>query len=334
MNKFVVSGSSQRSWLHTLGHRGFVRLIEIHGRSSEIVIANASLCWDDRILDGSLHLWALLGAAKEGHWAWLGRQDESRTAHTVALQDKQGCGACLSNCSNSHKNSWKPEKAFAVYCPTESYRVPPETMQNSDGVIMLQRSSEDDLVLDIDLAVWEHLPAVYHPLHSQCQRGAWLAAVLQCCIVWYWDNPILNLRSTATHDEPCWGYHDPSNHNDAVGISREAQVQVDVAACGIFLLYMPDMWGGFWAVAGNYSHWSTPGDEGSLLNKPPSILIWDFLEILRWASKRVEKSAFRCKTGVLQHCMTLSCRIYFWSPSCFVWFTPRCPPSYFTGVRL
>jgi len=64
------AGSSQRSSLHTLGHMGFVhfvRLIEIHGRSSEIIIANVSLCSGVRILDGCLHLYALSGPAKDGH---------------------------------------------------------------------------------------------------------------------------------------------------------------------------------------------------------------------------------------------------------------------------
>ena len=67
------SGSSQvsqRSSLHTLGHMGFVhfvRLVEIHGRSSEIIIANVSLCSGVRILDGCLHLYALSGPAKDGH---------------------------------------------------------------------------------------------------------------------------------------------------------------------------------------------------------------------------------------------------------------------------
>ena len=161
------SGSSQRSSLHTLGHMGFVhfiRLIEIHGRSSEIIIANVSLwlrCQHSWRTSASIcfiwcsERWSLRVSGKT---TW-----KSDSAGGGVAGQAVGCGTCFSNW-NSDRNSSKPEKAFAVHCPTGSYRVPPETMENSDETSNVPK--QDDLVLDIDLPVREHLPAVYHPLHS------------------------------------------------------------------------------------------------------------------------------------------------------------------------
>ena len=165
--RFVFSGSSQvsqRSSLHTLGHMGFVRLIEIHGRSSEIIIANVSLCSGVRILDGRLHLYALSGPAKDGHWGWLGRRHENPTAQVVALQDKLSDVAHAFPTETQTGTLQNLRKLLRCTVP-----LGPTVFPLQPWKILMRHptfQNEDDLVLDIDLPVREHLPAVYHPLYS------------------------------------------------------------------------------------------------------------------------------------------------------------------------